>query len=142
VALVVGDWRFPAGSAPPPLPQLATALADGMGLEVLVEGGGRDAGLHVPRLGERLFDWHAEPGRLRVHGFAPAHPFLWEHLDAVLGEAGAHPAEGATVWRPDPRHRPLRRAWSSLTRREQWILRLPSVLASRPQDRFLQMPGR
>ncbi len=129
MALITGDWRFPTGTAPPSLPEAAERLGRAMGLAVLVEGSGREAGLHIPMLRERLFDWRAEPGRLRLHSFAPAHPFLWVHLDAVLAEAGAAPR--------GPANARLRRPWSALSGRERLILRLPSLLLARPFDRFL-----
>jgi hypothetical protein len=137
MALVVGEWGFPAETSPPALADIAAALGRSMGLAALVEGTGRDATLRVPALGEQLFDWRAEPGRLRLHGFAPAHPYLWEHLDAALTAAGGRASGGPTAWRPDPRRGALRRPWSALSRRDQWILRAPAILLARPLDRFL-----
>lgn len=136
MALVIGEWRFQSGAVPD-LPAIADALRRAMRLEVTEEGAGREAALFVPKLGERLFDWQLEPDRIAVHSFAPAHPYLWEHLDAVLGAAGGRIGEAAQFWRPDPARATLRRPWPELTLRERFLLRLPTIAASRPHDRLL-----
>jgi hypothetical protein len=137
MALVVGEWHFPAGTVPLNLLQLAAALRQATGLGVRVEGTGGSAVLQIPKLREQLFDWDAEPGRLQIHGFAPAHPFLWEHLDAVLAAFGGTVGGGLTIWHPDLRHRGLRRPWSALSGQDRMLLRIPTILLARPFDRFL-----
>ena len=137
MALVIGEWDFPAGAAPS-LPVIANVLRRNTGLEVAEKGPARDTVLTVTKLGESLFDWRIDPDRITVHGFAPAHPFLWQHLHAALGGFGGVPSGRPEIWRPDPAQRLLRQPWKALPRRERLILRLPSIAAARPLDRLLR----
>lgn len=142
MALVIGEWCFAPGQATPDLPAVAALLQRAMNLPVQLEGVGREAVLHVPRLRECLFDLRSEVARLTLHGFAPAHPYLWEALDGVLTAAGGSVAGNSVAWRPDPQRAWLRRPWSALGARDRWLLGLPSVLATRPLDRWLTAPAR
>ena len=141
MALVNGDWRFPAWAKPPGLSAFVAALGRSMGIEVRIEEERGDTLLRVPLLRESLFDWRAGPGRVQLHGFAPPHPFLWEHVDAVLSGQGGQVAEDPTAWRPAPRHQGLRRPWPALPWRDRWLLRVPTVAMARPLDRFLDRGG-
>ena len=136
MGLVVGDWVFPTGEAPD-LPTIAAGLRVGTGLVVAAEGTGASTTLSIPKVGERLFDWGIEHGRVAVHGFGPAHPYIWENLDAVLGAMGGHVSDIPPTWRPNPALAELRRPWLSLTRRQRTLLKLPTMGALRPLDRFL-----
>lgn len=78
-----------------------------------------------------------EADALTLHGYIPAHPYLWENLDRVMtaldGLCGAEPIS----WQPRAEDAILRRRWNALSRRDRWLLRRASLLASRPWDRFL-----
>lgn len=127
MGVVQAAW---AGAAPDPA-RAATALAEATGLAVSAE----PDGLYLPRLGERVFEWEANATGLRCAGFAPAHPYLWENLDAVIAALGGARVAGPTLW--SSTHPGLRRPWSALPRQTQWLLRLPSIAGARPLDRFL-----
>ena len=136
MGLVVGEWVFPTGGTPD-VATVAAGLRAGTGLAVTVEGAGASATLSIPRVGERLFDWSIEHGRLVVHAFGPPHPYVWENLDAVLSAGGGRVGDTATTWRPDPANAALRRPWASLTRRQRTLLQIPTIGAFRPLDHLL-----
>ena len=135
MGLVVGDWVFPTGEAPD-LRTIATGLRASTGL-VVAESTGAPTTLSIPKVRERLFDWRIEHGRVAVHGFGPAHPYIWENLDAVLRAMGGDVSDTLTAWRPNPDLAELRRPWLSLTRRQRTLLKIPTMGALRPLDRFL-----
>ena len=136
MGLIVGVWVFP--SAPVPgIGTIAAALARATGLEVRQEGAGDEAALLLPTLGERLFDWRNDGAEVAVHSFIPAHPYLWEALDAVMTSLGGRVGEEVHLWRPDPAHVGLRRPWAELTAAQRAILRIPTAGAWRPLDRLL-----
>lgn len=136
MGLIVGTWVFPAAGAPG-IAAVAETLARGTGLEVRQEGAGDDIALVVPALRERLFDWRTDGACITVHGFIPAHPYLWESLDAAMTALGGRIGEEAHLWRPDPAHAALRRPWSELTPAQRALLRVPTIGAWRPLDRLL-----
>ena len=136
MGLVVGDWVFPTGEAPD-LPTIVAGLQASTGLVVVAEGTGASTMVSIPKVGERLFDWRIEHDRVAVHGFGPAHPYVWENLDAVLRAMGGHVSDTLTAWRPNPSLAELRRPWLSLTRRQRTLLKIPTMGALRPLDRFL-----
>ena len=135
MGVTVGQWRF--ASAAPDIATIADALARATGLAVRQEGTGDDAVLMLPALGERLFDWRIDGAEVAVHGFIPAHPYLWEALDAVMASLGGRIGDDVHLWRPDPAHAGLRRPWAELTSAQRAILRIPTVGAWRPLDRLL-----
>ena len=136
MALVFGEWEFAVDTAPA-LPAIAERLRTGMQLAVVESGRGPDGRLDVPKLGEALFDWRFAGNRIAVHGFAPPHPYLWEHLDAALNGLGGRPVRLAHGWQPNATYASLRRPWAQLSNRQRALLRLPTVGASRPLDRLL-----
>ncbi len=133
---MVGEWVFPSVITPD-LSAIADGLRRSMLIDVIVEGEHEDAVLFVPKLGERLFDWRITSEQISVQSFVPAHPYLWEQLDAILVEAGGRPGGNAIAWRPEPARASLRRPWKLLTLRERLILRTPAFAAARPFDRLL-----
>mgnify|MGYP001198527549 CR=1 FL=1 len=136
MGVTVGAWTF-AAAPRPDLATIAGALARATGLDVRQEGAGDDVALAVPVLRERLFDWRIDGARISVHGFIPAHPYLWESLDAAMTALGGRRAAEAHLWRPDPAHAALRRPWAALTPAQRALLRVPTIGAWRPLDRLL-----
>jgi hypothetical protein len=138
MGLIYGEWRFP-GATPPAPAAIARALGEATGLDVRLETQGADAAvvIVVPLLGQRLFKWRIDGDLLAVHGFVPAHPYLWENLDAVLRGLGGVPGPEEHAWRPDARHAGLRRPWQALGAAPRLLLRLPTIGAWRPQDGLL-----
>lgn len=136
MGVIVGAWDFAAAPAPD-IATIAGALALATGLELRREGEGNDVALVLPALRERLFDWRTDGARVSVHGFIPAHPYLWESLDAAMASLGGRRAEEAHLWRPDPAHAALRRPWAALSPAQRVLLRLPTLGAWRPLDRLL-----
>lgn len=135
MGLTFGQWRL---EVPGPLPlasiEQGLRLATGLAIEPPPRGGG----LRFPLLREELFDWALDDARVSVFGFAPPHPYVWENLDAVMTALGGRPTDDATAWRPSPNRAGLRTRWSALSRRDRWLLALPSILVARPLDRFLR----
>jgi hypothetical protein len=112
------------------------ALRAQTGLAITVRPAG-DACIDVPLLRESLFDWTFEPHAVAVFSFVPAHPYLWENLDAAMLQLGGRNVLQPPHWQPDPRHASLRKPWTELGALQRWTLRLPTVAASRPLDRLL-----
>jgi hypothetical protein len=135
MGVTIGEWSFV--TAAPAIGTIAEALARATGLEVRQEGERDDVALLLPTLGERLFDWRCEGTSVTVHGFIPAHPYLWEALDTVMTSLGGRIGDEAHLWQPDPAHAGLRRPWGELTAAQRAILRVPTVGAWRPLDRLL-----
>lgn len=139
MGLIYGEWAFAARPVPGP-DAVARLLAEATGLEVRCDPpGAADAAANVtlPELGQRLFKWRIGADLLGVHGFVPAHPYLWENLDLVLGRMGGAPGPAEHAWRPDPRRAGLRRPWAALGATERALLRLPTLGAWRPLDALL-----
>ena len=107
MGLVVGSWTFAAGA--PGLPVVVDALRTQTGFTIVLSSTGEVARVDVPLLRESLFDWALAPGSIGVCSFAPAHPYLWENLDAAMSMLGGRVAAEAPYWRPNPRNRGLRR---------------------------------
>jgi hypothetical protein len=143
MGLVYGEWAFRAGAVPS-ADAVAGALAKATGLEVRLEAddppGGQIA-MHVPHLGQRLIKWRFDNERLAVHGFVPAHPYLWENLDAVLAGFGGRPGPAEHGWRPEARMAGLRRPWAELGPAERMLLRLPGIGPWRPLDGLVARRG-
>lgn len=134
MGLTVGAWQFP-GLEPPKLQAMAAALQGCTGLAV--ECGPEEGEMRLPSLREILFGWEVRGHLLRVCGFTPAHPYLWENLDGAMQEAGGLLGADPIIWRPDPRDAVLRRPWRALPRADRWLLRRASIAGGRPLDRFL-----
>ena len=139
MGLVIGKWQFADRDAVPSTEALATALAEATKLHVthqLDDGAGHER-IEIPLLGESLFDIERAEGEMTFYSHIPAHPYLWENLDRVLVALGAQRRPDATRWRPDARFRQVRRASDELSAPQRWLLRLPTVGASRLLDRFV-----
>lgn len=136
MGLMSGEWAFPSGSAPT-LPLIANGLRAATRLQVLVDGAGRSSRLILPKLGQSLFDWRITDDCVAAYSFLPAHPYVWENLDAMLTRAGGRISGDQTGWRPLPANAGLRRPWEVLTRRQRLLLRIPTVAALRPLDQLL-----
>lgn len=134
MALILASWRF--ADEPPGVAEIARTLSRQTGLESTLIGTGQR--LRIPTLHEELFDWLREPHRVEVSGFAPAHPYLWENLDASICALGGEREGLAYAWQPATDFRGLRRPWRELGARDRWLLRLPSIGMSRPLDRFIR----
>jgi hypothetical protein len=137
MGLIYGEWIFAAGTVPAPA-AVASALAEATGLEVrlLPSDAAPDEAISVelPQLGEKLVKWRREGDRLAVHGFVPAHPYLWENLDTVMVGLGGACGPAEHGWRPQPDHAGLRRPWAGLTPAQRVLMQLPTLGAWRPLD--------
>jgi hypothetical protein len=121
MGLATARWSF--ASAAPGAGDVARKLGERTGLEVRVKG---DQSLEVPLIRESLFDLAWQGNTLLVHGFIPAHPYLWLQLHETLGEMGGR-LVAETGWQPSPRYARLNRPWRELRRRERLFLRLPPI---------------
>lgn len=139
MGLVVGKWQFENRDRVPSTEALATALAEATKLHVThqLEHDARHERIEIPLLGESLFDIERAEGEMTFYSHIHAHPYLWENLDRVLVALGGQRRPDATCWRPDERFRQVRRPWDELSARQRWLLRLPTVGASRFLDRFV-----
>jgi hypothetical protein len=134
VGIIVGTWHF--GETQSDLPGAATGLR--------VEQR-EDGTLRIPKLGrltflvagEELFDWAFNDHTVSVHAGIPAHPYLWENLDAVMRAAGRRRDTDVCVWQPNPAHARLRTRWDTLSPRDRFLLAMPSLWGGRPFDRLL-----
>jgi hypothetical protein len=106
VAIIVGTWHFGGtqsdlpGDESPTAAAAAVRLHAATGLRVEQR---EDGTLRIPKLGrltflaagEELFDWAFNDHTATVHSGIPAHPYLWENLDAVMRTAGAIPTSAS-----------------------------------------------
>lgn len=134
MSLVVGSW-FMRQPESMPLAVVAERLRAATGLAI--DARPAQGALRIPTLREELFDWTSADGMVAVHGFMPAHPYLWENLDAVMGAAGGQRSTANHVWRPNPAHARLRAPWSALSSMDRFILSSRSIFGARPLDRLL-----
>lgn len=134
MGLTVGIWRFPDRD-PPGIGEVRQALEAATGLPVELSPDGRV--LDLPSLRQVLLGWEYEADALTLHGYIPAHPYLWENLDRVMTTLGGICSADPISWRPRAGDAFLRRRWDALSRRDHWLLRRGPLLASRPWDRFL-----
>jgi hypothetical protein len=141
VGVVRGRWAFAGRAAPPSSATIATELATATGLAVVNHDAReeRDERIDVATINEALFDMERDTAAatLTLSSFIPAHPYLWENLDRVLTGLGGCIDSGGSLWRPSPRLRDLRRPWDSLTPRQRFLLRVPTIGGSRWLDRFI-----
>jgi len=136
MGLTVGRWCVPCHRRLD-LATVEQGLREVTGLRVDRVHGGNT--LRLPMIREELFDWVFHACEVTVYGFTPAHPFLWENLDAVMTTAGGECSAAPHVWKPDPAHARLRSKWASLSRRDRFVLTLPSIIGARPFDRLLDL---
>jgi hypothetical protein len=147
MGIIVGTWHF--GETQGDLPgdrssavaAIAVRLQAATGLRVEQR---EDGTLRIPtgRLtfltpGEELFDWAFNDHTVTVHSGIPAHPYLWENLDAVMMAAGGRRDSDVCVWQPNPTHARLRTCWDTLSPRDRFLLAIPSLWGVRPFDRLL-----
>lgn len=139
MGLVVGKWQFESRAQVPSTEAIATALAEATKLQVThqLEDGAHHERIEIPILGESLFDIERAEGEMTFYSHVPAHPYLWENLDRVLVALGGERRSDATCWRPDDRFRQVRRPWDELSAAQKWLLRFPTIGASRLLDRFV-----
>jgi hypothetical protein len=148
MGIIVGIWHF--GETQSDLPgdessavaAIAVRLqaATGLGVEQREDGT-----LCIPKLrrltflapGEELFDWVFNDHTVAVHTDIPAHPYLWENLDAVMTAAGGRRDTDVCVWQPNQSHARLRTRWDTLSPRDRFLLAMPSLFGKRPFDRLL-----
>jgi hypothetical protein len=131
VGIIVGIWHF--GETQGDLPDdessaiaaIAVRLQAATGLRVEQH---KDGTLGIPKLGtgEELFGWVFNDQTVTVHSGIPAHPYLWENLDAVMTAAGGRRDSDAHHWQPNPAHVRLRTRWDTLSLRDRFLLAMPS----------------
>ncbi|MBV9558944.1 MAG: hypothetical protein JOY90_00545 [Bradyrhizobium sp.] len=151
MGIIVGTWHFgePQSDFPGDESSIAAAVAVRLhaatGLRVEQR---EDGTLRIPKLGrltflaagEELFDWAFNDHIVTVHAGIPAHPYLWENLDAVMRAAGGRRDTDVCVWQPNPAHARLQTCWDSLSPRDRFLLAMPSLWGARPFDRLLSQP--
>lgn len=131
MGVIRGEWLF-AKSTPPSIDAIVTRLQKQTGL--LIECNRHTLSVAIPLLKESLFDWEYHPDRLVVHGFIPAHPYLWTQLNNVIINLGATASSDPIAWKPLPDSALLSRPWSSLSPTQRFIFRLPALGPWRPFD--------
>jgi hypothetical protein len=133
MGVIVATWSF--ADCAPDLAKVWRGLTTVTGLTI--EQDSADS-LRIPELRESLFDWVFTGPNVTVHGFVPAHPYVWENLDAVMTAAGGKLVHADHLWRPNAAHARLRKPWRELSGRDRALLRLPSLAGWRPFDRYLR----
>ena len=138
MGVVGAKWSFAGNSAPPAIATLAGELAKVTGLNVTWRDASEQftARIDVATIDQSLLLIDREADSLMLHGFVPAHPYLWENVDRVLTQLGGVREVGEIFWQPEERFHHLRRAWAELSRRQQFLLSLPTVGAWRWLDRW------
>lgn len=119
----------------------ALAARTGLTVERSHDTDGNLESVKLPLIRESLFDWQIEADRIQVRSFIPAHPYLWARLNAVMTEAGGRIGDVPYAWHPDSDIVLLDRRWSELSRRQRFILRLPTIGAWRPLDFLAEREG-
>ncbi len=135
MGVIYGEWVFPNGDAPSP-DAVVDALGEQTGLviERRREDDGSLARADLPMIKESLFGWDRQSDRISVHSFIPAHPYLWAQLNTVMTDLGGRISDAPHAWRPESPGDSLNRRWSELSKRQRFILRLPTIGAWRPLD--------
>lgn len=133
--MLSSTWFFSGGPIPD-LDAVMDALSSRMGLAVERIHGDDGALLRadVPMIRELLMFWDPQPDRIEVHCPMPGHPYLWVHLNAVMEEFGGRIGGTVSPWRSELDKSALDRPWSALTKRQRFILRLPTIGRWRPFD--------
>lgn len=138
MGLVRGEWLFHAAPAPG-IGEIAAALEERIGLAVSWGDRAEEDFLEVPLLRQRLFEWEVHADRIIVHGFIPAHPYLWTQFDNVMTGLGATRSNDPIAWQPDASSSFLSGSWSSLTTVQRLVLRVPAVVGWRPFDKLIDV---
>lgn len=135
--MLTGTWFFPDRQIPD-LDAVIAALSARMGLavECIHDDDGALLRADVPMIKEILFFWDPQPDRIEVHSPVPGHPFLWVHLNAVMEDFGGRISDTASPWRSELDKSALDRPWAELSKRQRFILRLPTIGRWRPLDRL------
>lgn len=142
MGVIHGEWTFDTLDAPSP-ENVVEALRDRSGLEISCTYGddGSLGRVDMPQIRESLFGWTHAPDRLSVRSFIPAHPYLWTQLQAVMTELGGRISETTYAWRPETHDSRLDRPWLELSRRQRFVLAMPTIGAWRPFDFLAQRQG-
>lgn len=137
-----GEWIFPADDAPP-LDAIIESLGDrtGLAIDVTRDDDGLLSMANVPVIKEILFDWDRQPNRIRVHSLLPGHPYIWAQLNNVMTGFGGQISDDRIAWRPASSMRAFDRPWTELSKRQRFVLRLPTIGASRPLDFLAEREG-
>jgi hypothetical protein len=131
MGIIVGIWHFGEtqgnlpGDKSSAIAAIAVRLQAATGLRVEQH---KDGTLRISKLGtgEELFDWVFNDRTVTVHSGIPAHPYLWENLDAVMTAAGGRRDTRLYVWQPNAAHIRLRTRWDTLSLRDRFLLAMPS----------------
>jgi hypothetical protein len=154
VGVIVGTWYFSETQGDLPGDKSSAIATIGHRLQAVtglqVERPCGTNTLHIPTLGrltfltagEELFDWVFNDRAVTAHSFIPAHPYLWENLDAVMTAAGGRRNTDACVWQSNPAHARLRTRRDTLSPRDRFLLAMPSLLGARAFDRLLSQTVR
>lgn len=133
--MLTGAWYFPDRQIPD-LDAVIEALSTRMELAVkcIHDDGGALLRADVPMIREILLFWDPRPDRIEVHCPVPGHLFLWVQLNAVMEDFGGRIGETVSPWRSELDKGGLDRPWTELTKRQRFILRLPTIGRWRPLD--------
>jgi hypothetical protein len=153
VGVEIGIWHF--GETQGDLPRdvlsaiaaMARRLEAATGLPVEQRNEGRtlrvpalrEEWMNDPALRDEPFDCACTDRTITVLGFVPAHPYLWENLDAAMTAAGGRRNAVSFGGRPNPAHARLRRHWDTLSSRDRFLLAMPSLLGARLLNRPLSI---
>lgn len=142
MGVIHGEWAFATDSAPLP-DDIVKALGSRSGLAINCTYGddGSLGRVEIPQIRESLFEWNRQSDCISVRSFIPAHPYLWTQLNAVMTEAGGAITDTPYAWHPEPGNDMLDRHWSALSKRQRFILGLPTFGAWRPLDFLAEREG-
>jgi hypothetical protein len=138
MGITISTWLLPSSFHPRGDRITSAVIAQRLravtGLQIETQ---KDGGLRFPDIREKLFDWEIEEHSITVYGYTPAHPYLWENLDAIMVSLGGKRDDVPYKWKPDPAYLRLRTRWNALPALDRLILRMPSLIGTRPLDGML-----
>lgn len=134
MGVVHGEWVFPHEAPAPDAVVEGLRLRTGLAITCTSDADGQLEHADIPVIRESLFDWEHGDGRVAVHSFGPAHPYLWAQLDAVMTDLGGQIGPSGNAWRPDSGNAALAQPWSALSKRQRFVLGLPTIGSWRPLD--------
>jgi hypothetical protein len=125
MGLTRASWSFRGRT--PAIEEIVARLRLSTGLPLPLTFDGTDIVVSFDPLNERLFEWEVGEYSITSHGFVPAHPYVWSHLNRAMVALGGRLDDARPGWRPQPRYSKfhLEVPWQSLTRAERLVLRLP-----------------
>ena len=133
-------WQFREGGVPSAETVVeALRRRSGLVVDCTEDDDGTPVRMDFPEIKELLIFLDPEDDGLSLLGPIATHPYLWVQMNKVMAGLGGE-ASGSG-WQSKVASPVLERHWSELTRWQRFLLRLPTIGASRPLDFLLEREG-